>query len=92
MRSLFMPQSTVQIHTNDQREFYYNALIKKVSEFKQFINEPQDTAVSKEVAHEIDRLLREAISFRDMFDIKTSVITLTRDDVNLLTRILNTSA
>lgn len=91
-----MPQSTVQISTNEQREFYYNALIKKISDFKRFKEEVLKGRKSKNdnilSGDSIDILIREAISLKNLFDIKTANITLTRDDVNLLTRILNTSA
>lgn len=88
-----MPQSTVHIATNEQREFYFNALIKKIAEFNNYIA-AADTQSAKEVEElgDIKRYLREAISFRNMFDIKTATFTLTRDDVGLLTRILDTSA
>ncbi len=81
-----MPQSTVQICIEEQRGQYYKALIMKIAEFKKFIN------ASKNEEQELNRLLREAISLKNLFDIKTAIITLTRDDVDLLTRILNTSA
>ena len=86
-----MPQSTVQICIDDQRERYYKALNMKISEFKRFIG---DTKPQSKNAHncDIERYLREAISFKNLFEIKTTVITLTRDDLDLLTRILNTSA
>ena len=88
-----MPQSTVHISNNDQREFYFNALGKKISDFKKFIaTTMQQPAKKDDDLEEIKRLLREAISFKDMFDIKSAAFTLTRDDVNLLVRILNTSA
>ena len=81
-----MPQSTVQICIDEQRERYYKALNTKIAEFKKFI------ASSSTDEKEISRYLREAISFKNLFEIKTSIITLTRDDIDLLTRILNTSA
>lgn len=87
-----MPQSMVHISNNDQREFYYNALIKKISEFKRFINAKHSSAVDPETAKDIAMYLREAISFKNMFDVKSASFSITRDDVNLLTRILNTSA
>lgn len=95
-----MPQSTVNITTNEQREFYYNELSKKVSDFKRFIEEETEAQKDKYGTTEaieksfvdIKRYLREAISFKNMFDIKSATFTLTRDDVDLLVRILNTSA
>ena len=88
-----MPQSQVHITTNEQRELYYNALIRKIAEFKRFKDfSPTLGETHNELVKEIDRLLREAISFKDMFDIKSATFSLTRDDVNLLTHILNTSA
>ena len=88
-----MGQSTVQICIDEQRERYYKALIMKISEFKKFIA-AYETQTGKEVhtLADIKRLLREAISFKNLFDIKTAIITLTRDDLDLLTRILDTSA
>lgn len=88
-----MPQSMVHITTNEQREFYYNALIGKIAEFKRFIA-MTTTTTGREVSDlsDIQRYLRDAISFKNMFDIKTATFSLTRDDVDLLTRILNTSA
>ena len=88
-----MPQSTVHISTNEQREFYYNSLIKKIAQFDRYIaSAVNDTGIQAHSLIDIKRYLKEAISFKNMFDIKTATFTLTRDDVDLLTRILNSSA
>jgi len=88
-----MPQSMVHISNNEQRELYYNSLIRKIAEFKRYITaELQQPKKAGDDLKDIERYLREAISFKDMFDIKSATFSLTRDDVNLLTRILNTSA
>ena len=88
-----MPQSTVHITTNEQREYYYKALIMKIAELNKFIAKAmQQPAKKDDHLKDIKRYLREANSFKDMFDIKSATITLTRDDVDLLVRILNTSA
>ena len=88
-----MPQSTVQICIDEQRERYYKALTMKIAEFKKFIaDHPRKSGVSDEPVLDIERHLRSAISLKNLFEIKTTVITLTRNDVDLLTRILNTSA
>ena len=85
-----MCQSTVKIATNEQRELYYNLLIAKIRDFKKFQTtlDPSDSKYIQETT----RLLADAHSFKNMFDIKGATVTLTRDDVNLLVRILNTSA
>jgi len=82
-----MPQSTVQICIEEQRERYYKALNVKIAEFKKFI-----AASNSQNEKEIERYLRGAISLKNLFEIKSAVVTLTRDDLDLLTRILNTSA
>jgi len=88
-----MPQSTVQICIEEQRERTYKALNVKIVEFKKFISDhPRKDGVSDKQVLEVERYLREAISFKNLFEFKTTVITLTRDDIDLLTRILNTSA
>ena len=89
-----MPQSTVQICIEEQRSHYFNALGHKVSEFKKFqeLNHQKYDRDDPRYIRDIDSLLRDAISLRYMFDIKSAVVTLTRDDMNLLHRILNTSA
>lgn len=76
-----MPQSTVQITTNEMREFYYNSLIKKIAEFKLWKGDMK----------EIDADLRAAYRLRNLFDFKGCTVTLTTDDVNQLKRILSTS-
>ena len=88
-----MPQSTVQICIEEQRAHYYKALSTKISEFKRYIAEAiQQPAKEDASLADIENLLIEAISLRNMFDIKPAVVTLTRDDLNLLNRIFNTSA
>jgi len=89
-----MPQSIVHISTNEQREFYYNALIQKVAELKRFIDTAGESKTPDDVntIKEVKRHLRDAISFKNMFDIKSATFSLTRDDVDVLTRLLNTSA
>ncbi len=88
-----MPQSTVQICIEEQRAQYYKALSTKISDFKRYLSSPA-TGSTNEVqeTEDIKRYLRDAISFKNMFDIKPAVVTLTRDDLNLLHRILDTSA
>ena len=70
-----MPQSTVQISVNEQRERYHKALIMKIAEFKKFIG---NTKPQSKNAHNLDIeiYLREAISFKNLFDIKSAVVTL----------------
>jgi len=83
-----MPQSTVTITDDTQRGYYYNSMIKKIADFNRFVSNHK---ITSETEH-VKRLIRDATSFRDMFAIKGSRFTLTRDDVDLLTRILNTDA
>lgn len=81
--------STIQIVGEDNRQFYYNAIITKISDLKRHltslgINHPSEVGVKQDIVN--------AVSFKNLFNIKNTTITLTRSDVDLLTRILNTSA
>lgn len=88
-----MTQSTVTISIDDQREKYHKALIMKIAEFTKYLGSLDAGALkSLSSAQDVKRLLCEANSFKNLFEIRTCVITLTRDDVDLLTRILDTSA
>lgn len=85
--------STIQISGEDSRQFYHNALLMKISDLKRF-TASVETNTAKQVHEQqaIDALIDSAISFRNLFNIKNTVITLTINDVDLLTRILDTQA
>jgi hypothetical protein len=87
-------ESTIQIVGEDNRQFYYNAIITKISDLKRYRSSMKDTKTTSEVfkLQTLDELIDSAISFKNLFNIKNTTITLTRSDVDLLTRILNTSA
>lgn len=87
-------ESTIQIVGEDNRQFYYNAIITKISDLKRYRETVKDTETTSQVhkLQALDKLIDSAISFKNLFNIKNTTITLTRSDVDLLTRILNTSA
>ena len=85
-----MTESTVQIVSDPIRTHYYNALLKKISELEKIVNAKTTTTKAVHKNTEVSKMLVEAKSFRDYFNIKANgaVFTLTRSDVSLLAHVL----